>query len=65
MLTKLEELKNIRTGLFASSLALVFKNSQARDGEAKNWFELGGLELEGSTKQSIELLTHKFLLFFR
>ena len=58
MLTKLEELKNIRTGLFVTSLALVFKNGQARDGEAEKWFELGGLELEGSTKQSIELLTH-------
>lgn len=51
MVTKLEKLKNIRTGLFETSVALDLEDSEARDGKVNGRLEL--LCLEVSTQQCI------------
>lgn len=63
MVTKLEELKNIRAGLGELDLAQVPEDSKARQSKIQKWFELGGLE--SPSEQSIELSSHIafFLLY--
>lgn len=56
MVTKLEEFKDIRTGVSKASMALVLENSEPRDSKVNNCLEL--CSLEGSTKESIKLPTH-------
>lgn len=63
MVTKLEEVKNIRAGLGELDLAQVLEDSKARQSKIQKWFELGGLV--SPSEQSIELSSHIafFLLY--
>lgn len=56
MMTKLQQLNYIRTSMGVSHLALVCKNSEARDGQIDKSFEPGGLE--ASSKKGIQLFSH-------
>ena len=46
--------------MFAASLTLVLEDGEARNGEVHEWLELRSLE--GSSKQSIQLLAHIIIM---
>lgn len=66
MVAEVEELNNVVAGKRAAGLALVLEDGEARNGEANEGIELGGLEV--SPKQSSKLLSHAssalFSVFF-
>lgn len=56
MVTKVEEVNNIRPGMGKPDLVLVLEDSNPRDSKFSKSFKLGGLEV--SSKQSIQFPTH-------
>lgn len=56
MVTELKDLNDVGAGIGALDFALFLKDGESRDSKIDKRIEFGGLE--GSTKQSIKLLSH-------
>jgi hypothetical protein len=59
MVTELKELNDVGPVLGAPDLTTGLEDGEARESESDNRLKLGGLE--GSTQQSIKLLSHACL----